>query len=356
MKNNRNSQIVLAVIFLLLIVFYFIPIEIPKTVTAAGKLYSAKEWLLIKGPDGRLMTMLKNNKKGVSESYSVTQFERGDAIEFSISEVIKSGAFISANDTVGIIYSNETEKELIDLKSELAVESALLEVNLSTEKEAIVKSEEQRLEYAKRQLVEQEKLFRRQQALFDKNLISEEEFEVAKGAVELFRINVDIATERLKTVTTGAKEEEIDFIKSKIDGLSNQIEILQRRFSDFVIQSPIDGIVNLNFSSDTLLIISDTTEFIGLFPIHIKELKNISAGQNIEIEIADLSEETSGTIISIDKKLHQVNNNQYFVIAASFIKNEESNLLPGLSVTANISSQPITTKEHINHFFISLTK
>ncbi len=346
-KNSLNKNtITWIVIGVLLALALLIPIELPNTITVKGKIYPAKEWMLVKGPDGELMTSLFNYKKGVSENYGVTQFERGDAVEFSLSDKIYTSAAVMIDDTIGLVYSNTTEKELIDLRADLAVDSALLKVNTSEEKDAIVKSEEQKLEYAKKQLEEQQKLFRRQKSLYEKQLISEEEYEVAESAIELFNINVEIAKERLRTVSTGAKQEEINLVKSRISGLKDKIDILEKKFSGLTIQSPVQGIVNRGFSADTLLTISDTTEYISFIPIKVSDYKFIKPGQKVLFEDMNGDKTIEAEIDSTDKAIKSGLQNQYFVASAVVNKNKSS-LLPGLVLSGEIIGEPIMLRDYL---------
>ena len=349
-RNFLNPNLVtwLIILFVLILAF-IIPIEIPNNISVKGKIYPAKEWILTKGTDGQLVTTLFNYKKGVGENFTVAQFERGDAVEFSFSDQVYSGNSISLNDTIGIIYSNFTEKELIDLRSALAVDSALLRVNMSEQKESVVKSEEQKLEYAKSQLDEQQKIYRRQKSLYEKNLISQEEFEVAESAIELFTINVDIAEERLRTVLTGAKKEEIDLIKSRMRGLSRQIDMLEKKFSEFVIQSPVKGVVSRIFASDTLLTIYDTTDYIAVVPIHINDLKFSQVGQYIEFEDIDKVRMLKAEIVQIDKSVKSSINAQYFLASADF-NGDNKYLLPGLVLKGKLKSEPLILRDLLLDF------
>ena len=109
----------------LLIVVLLLPFQIPYKITVPGKVLPTKEWLVVKGTDGRLMTSLINHKAGVHENYAVRLFERGDAVQFSFNPNIVAGSSVSTNDTIGVIYSNESQKQLINLKN-LQLQSYML--------------------------------------------------------------------------------------------------------------------------------------------------------------------------------------------------------------------------------------
>ena len=89
------------------IVALVMPFKVPYSIKTSGKLVPAKEWILSKGSDGRLIESLFDHQKGVSESFSVTQFDRGDAVQFKLNDDLASNSTIVAGDTVGSIRSSD---------------------------------------------------------------------------------------------------------------------------------------------------------------------------------------------------------------------------------------------------------
>lgn len=340
------------IIFVLLCVVLLLPFKIPYKITVPGKVFPSKEWLVEKGTDGRLMTSLINHRAGIHENYAVRLFERGDAVQFSFNTNIVAGSNITTNDTVGVIYSNESQKKLVNLKADLGSQTALLDVSLTEEKEAVVSAAQQGVVYAERQFVEQQKIYNRQKGLYDKNLISIQEFDLSKGALDLFRINVEIAKERLNSVTTGAKQESIDLIKTKIGGLQKEIVIMEQKFSDYVIQSPIDGMVNRVFSSDTLLIVSDTTEFIVLMAIQWDYKEYVKVDQTVEFDLQDRSS-SSGKIVTLEKSAKLISQNLVSFVTADY-SGDNINFMPGLVIECSIICEDLTPRQHLFRFFESL--
>jgi len=340
------------IIFLLLIVVLLIPIQLPYKITVPGKVLPTKEWLLYKDSEGRLMTSLVNHRAGVHESYSVRSFQRGDAIQFILNPGISAGASVTISDTIGVIYSNETEKQLINLKANLQSQNALLNVNESKEKEALISEAKQGVAFAERQFEEQQKIYLRQKGLFDKELISEQEFDLSKGALDLFRINIEIAKERLNSVTTGEKQEQIDLVKTNINGLQNEISILEQRFSDYVIQSPVNGTVNRVFSSDTLLIVSDTTEYIVYMPIQWNYKEYVKKDQSVEFDLQDRSS-TYGKILAVENSAELIDRNIVSFATATY-SGKNTNFIPGLLLECSIICDELTPRQHLFRFLESL--
>ncbi len=123
------------------------------------------------------------------------------------------GHILNINDTIAVVYSNEIERQIENLKGQIISAKASLSLNLSGEKQAIIEQENKVLEYAIKQADEQKKILDRMKIMFDKGLVSLEEYEIVKGNYDLNNINIAISKARLLTVETGAKQEQIEFIK-----------------------------------------------------------------------------------------------------------------------------------------------
>jgi hypothetical protein len=352
-KLDKPTLTWIIIVFVILVVLV-IPVRIPYKITTPGKVLPSKEWLITKDMEGRLMTSLINNRSGMYESYGVVSFERGDAMNFRMNPGISAGTSVNTTDTIGVLYSNASEKQLMNLKASLESQIAQLEVSRSGEKEAIISEAKQAVLYAERQYLEQEKIYNRQKGLYEKELISEEEFDLSKGALDLFRINVEIAKERLKNVTTGEKPEQIDLVKTNIEGLKDEISILEQRFSDFVIQSPINGTINRVFSRDTLLTISDTTEFIVIMPVQWEYKNYIRKDQIVEFDLKDNST-TTGKVIALEKSAGLLNQDVVTIVTASY-SGDNLNFMPGLFIECSIICDELTIRQHLFRFIKAMLR
>ena len=238
-------KITIATIALIAIIFLFIlPINLPYSIKVPGKVLPQKEWVLSKTDNGMIVTQLINNKTGISEDYFVTQFERGDAVQLKLNSK-KNNFSVSKNDTIGIIHSNEINRELVKLQGTLAETKASLELNLTGNKKSIINAAKEKLAFSKEKSKEQKKILARLKAMFRKNLISKEEYEIAQNESNLNDINISIAQAQLEAVKTGEKPEQVQFINSKILSIENEISVLEKRLNNFVIISPIKSNVKI---------------------------------------------------------------------------------------------------------------
>lgn len=309
----KQNKFIFIVVFLILVIV-FIPIEFPTSLSSKGQLLPYKTWTLAKETSGRLTTSLNDNSTGINNEYSVIQFERGDAVQFKINTELAARNFVSKGDTIGYIISSEIEKDIEKLRGELETARASLKIQTSSEKESIIEAEKQKLVFAQKELDEQSKVYERKRKLFERDLIAQQEFEADEARYELAKINIDIAQERLRTVQSGAKEEEINFAATQINSIENQISVLQRRYESNNIVTPIGGLLKRLFSSDTLLIVNDTSKLVCIIPVKWSEISKIKIDQPVVISSQDVDEEITGKVIFIDNSVSTINNEQYVMV------------------------------------------
>lgn len=349
-SSSKKTYIVYGVIFILIVILYFLPIEIPYSITVTGKVLPSKEWIVSKS-DGILITMLSDNKTGINRNYAVTESVRGDAIQFVVDDDLVSGEPVSLNDTVGAIYSNEVSRMIMELKGELEVAERTLEMYETGEKSGIVEEVESRLAYMKKQAEENKKLADRRKAQLDKNLISEEEYEIYKGAAELSEINVIMTEAQLRTVLTGVKPQEVAYAKAQIHSLKSQLDVLNQRNKNFTLRSQVTGIARRIASGDTLLIISDTSEYVAMMSIPFEDRDLLFRGQDVTISFPSAEVNPQARILRVEHAVYNINGKQVSLAIAVIAKNVKE-LVPGLMVECKIECDPVTPSEYVKRLFL----
>lgn len=344
--------ILVLIAIILLIVFFILPFEIPYSFSVPGKVLAAEEWLIIKGGGGELITLLRNNKTGISKSYSVAEFERGDNAKFFINPNITLGSTISKSDTIGAILSNELELRLTSLRGQLNVSYSLLNQSLSGQKESLIKEAKDNLDFAVRRNELNAKIFSRQQKLFEKEFISEEEFDISKNTLELDEIAVEVAKAQLQTVLTGEKKEQIDLIKSQIIALEKEIGVLEKKSASFNLTSPLNGFVKWIPTGDTLLVISDTSDYIISLPIPFMKKNYVNSKSYVKVIQQIGNEEITATLQRINNSIEYLFSKPV-VLATAIVDGPKKNLLPGLMVECKVECGSITIFEHIKRIFNS---
>ncbi len=343
---SRKSLIIWIVVISVIVLLLVLPIKLNYSLHVKGKILPGKEWIVYKGTDGRLTSLLTNYKTGINQSYDVTLFDRGDAMKFTFNTALHSGSQIEIDDTIAVLYSNEIERQIENLKGLIASAKASLILYATGEKESIIKQEKKNLEYAIRQTDEQKKILDRTEALFNKGLVSQEEYELVKGNYDLNEINIAISKARLEGVETGVKKEQIGLIKSQIIFLEKELDVMQKRFKGFTITSPINGIISRKTNSDTLMIISDVSEFILLNPVKVSDKKYISDSAHVDVFMNQSRQNITANVYEIDNNVKIINGIQVVTITSK-INGNSKDLYPSLMVDCYIHTGSLSPLQYL---------
>jgi hypothetical protein len=180
----------------------------------------------------------------------------------------------------------------------------------------------------KKNAEEQRKILIRQEQLYQKKLISQEEYEISKGTAELNDLQIAIANANLETFRTGQKSEQIDFIRSQIAAFENEIKRLEKRFADFTIVPAINGTISKLSFGDTLLSIQNTDEYFLMIPVNLKNQKYISVSQQVSFYSEINQTDFNGKIISINTSVQYLVGEPVIIVIAS-IENKKQLLNTG---------------------------
>jgi hypothetical protein len=339
-----SSLIILALLFLT----SALPISLTWTVDAPGKILPAREWLLTKHLEGGVLATLSDYLQGSVENYAVLSINRGDAIRFNVISSLRPGDPLSAGDTVVKIYSYELAREFYRLSGELAVAKSSLAAVKSGEKEAITEEAERAVSLAKEKAELQSQIFARQDSLYKRNLISPEEFELARSAAQTTAIEVAIADARLQTVQTGAKPEQIHLIESQIASLEAQMRALSRQIGALTLVSPFSGTFQSSPGTDTMLTVEDTARVI-LMPIPIKHLGQVAPGQLVKVRIPRQRESYKGTVVRVDQRVKIVNGTQV-VMAVATLNGRVNSLPTNLIGIGSIQTDQLSLAQYLRYW------
>jgi len=346
-KFKRFYPVLILSIIILCLIFiglsYF-----TKSVISYGKILSSKDWIILRN-NGQIENILINNLNGTKSNYSISVFERGDAGKFSLLPEITIGKAIKSNDTVGLILSINLEQQIENLKGQIENTKSLLRANLTGEKTSVVSEAQKQIELAQQQADENKSLLSRREELYNKNLIPKEEYELSKNQSELSEINLSILKAHLETVKTGVKPSTANTFKTSINSYQNELAILEKKLSSNNIISPLDGIVRLSNSYDTLLIVSDTTEFITIIPVKLSDL-NLINKKSVKITTQTSSEIILAEIIKIDNSVYSFAGEQYLNCIA-LIKSKDVTIIPGILVSCEIECRDMTLIEKMKKYF-----
>lgn len=354
MVKFKKKEILYSVAILILIIILILPIKITHHINCEAKIKPSREWILRKSADGSLRISDMDHRKNIIHYVSAYQVERGDFLEFRMNKTLANTDIISKNDTVGSVRSIEMEREMARLQGDLTSAESVLQMSKSGKKNAVVKMAEDRVEQARIQLENQNKIVERKKKLYENNLISEEEYEINRNTATIYELELLEARANLVDLQTGSKPEEIALYQNEVLNARTEIQRTRDLMDKFTLRSPMDGYVYKVFSSDTLLIIGDTLS-VAIIPINSHDIANVHIGQNffIDIDLNRTGLRPSGKIININKMTEYLDQKATILVTGLItepIKNVPVNAILGCSV----ETESIILRDYVLNFIKSI--
>lgn len=318
-------------------------------IKTSGKIIPVSDFRIIQDLPNSLILEENHNLKVENNKRSSFNFDRGDVIDFTINKRNILSSNISKNKKLGSINSEKLNQEILQIEADLNRTIAQLLADSTGRKNSIIEKAKNDIKLQETQLYKQNLIVERMGELRKSNLVSEQEYEFAKNELEVRELQVLVSQTNLETVLTGIKPEAVKVFHSQIKSLEKELNLLKNRQKKYEILSPISGIIEFHQHSDTLLTIENRNELAVIFPIAIDKLSKVNINQKVIVSLKNLSQQSDASIVKIDKKIHVINNNQFFIVTARLDKN----IFPsGSIVTCNIQCE----KEQIIKNFITKFK
>lgn len=323
-----------------------LPMTVPYCISVPGKIMPEREWILVRAEDGLLSSSVHNNILDFAESRGNSVAERGDQASFRFHPDMLTREAVTAEDTIGFVYSYEVEYKWAQLKGELETEIAALRLSEAGEKEPLVREARHKLEYAEKQAEQQEREVARLDALAEKEMIPPAEIERARNTLQLFEIQVNAEQAALDALETGSRKEETALARTRIAALEREIYVMEKRMRFSTILTPIPGRLVRFAESDTLAIVQDTSRYIAVFPVKWKDRAMIRPGRRLRLKCEGRNihasgriEHTGGTVVFM--------NGQHLMRVAAVIDEGVGELSPGLVVTCSVACPRVRLHEYL---------
>lgn len=340
-----------------------LPVKFPYSVYGTGKVFAVNEWILGRTQDGRIISTMKNNQYGVITSYGGKEFTQKDVYNFFLNEDFGKNRYVKKGEKIGYLESNELQTQLITLKGQLDVEKALLRVSATGEKDQLVMEAANNLRLAGERLNIQNKLFQRSQKLYEDSLISAQEYELAMNNFQLAQIGVEVADAQLKTISSGEKPEQLNFVRKRISSLESQIANLEERLASLTISAPFSGIlqqsrkdpaVNVEVNNvEPIVDLLDTSSYIVILPIHAKDLVFVKEGQIAELELFSAGCVMTAIVTNIDNGVQIIGGKQAAYVTA-VIDKKCPGVMPGTIAQVIIDTDELTPLQYLGRLTKSL--
>ena len=283
--------------------------EVSSTLDTQGKILPAKQFLIRTNGSGSIESLLVDNIVGQVENYSVFNFQRGDVIDFN--PELKQGT-ISRGDTLVRLLSNRFIESLDQIALEISEIESMLAVSSAGRKPEVEEEMRQRVVYAEQKIATQNDIFERAKLLLEKQIISQQDFEVEKGKLELYKIELSISKQMLASAEAGSKPEQISALRKQLSVARNLSNVLRTKMSRLNIISPINGIPLRYANNDTLVTVNSVEDFVITMPVLYDDLSNVKLHSNIYFKIPGSDSTINAEITGIDKNIFFVSGVKYF--------------------------------------------
>jgi hypothetical protein len=345
--NSRRILVVSTVIaFFVILVIGCIYIKVPYKIRSRALFMPASEFNLVRTLDGNLISSFKDNVRGVVKSYGVTEFQRGDVVQFLLNPKMLSQKYVNAGDTIGWIVSNEEQRNLIQLKGELNIMKAEFDFYTTGQKPEDIETAKEQWELAKEQLDIQKKLLQRSTALFGDSVIPQQDYDIELNKLKVKEIEVGIAEARYMSITTGEKKEQGQLVAARISNLESQIQQVSNRLAYFTFTTPMSGMILLqreNEVGENVIAIGDTSHWVGVIPVQLKEKDFIKLTDTIAYK------EHKGNIVGIDNSVRVLDRKQAFYVTGLWPFKED--ILPGTMAEVDINCPKVSIKDYFIRLF-----
>lgn len=336
-----SRRYILLLVLILGLVVLFLPIKVNYSFEATSLVSPAREWHFKRGQDDSFITEFHDYSCSSIGEIKSFKFERGDVTDIQIKNDMNSGNRVNKGDTIAFIHSHHIENELIRLRNLKLIEQAALKLSLSGEKQSLVKQALEKIEFAKERLDLEERNLKRQETLFEEEVISEVNIESAKNQHKLAQINLEIVKNEYLSLATGQKDEAIKFIQQKIEAYGQEIEALNQLRNSYHIIAPLDGIVRYDQDVSTLISIEDTTKYILRIPVKVRNIQYLNEISAIRFSVPGYMEPYEASFLNLDKNVNFMSNQQ-MVIAKAEINESLNMIVPGMAVKCRVICDEVT--------------
>jgi hypothetical protein len=342
--------IALAVVAVLII----LPIRIPHSVSVSGRLLPEREWVLLRSDGGQIVSVLRNNLSGVVEEYSVTEPERGDAMQFLLASGVSGQRTLEEGDTVGWVLLPELARELTALEGALHVAEAGVGAARSGEKPELVAQARSTLAQAEAAYQEQRHLHVRQEELHKRKIISDEEWETSRDRLAVLQAGIEVARAQLAAVSSGLKTEDVLQRERAVAALENEIAALRRRLSSFIHVAPFSGVMHGSFTLDTLVILQDPTSMLLLLPLPVDDCMRLQTEKDISFHIPRTGLSGKARLLRVDDGVQYVQG-QPVRLGIARILEPEAGLRTGMIASASVSCYAMRAQEYLRRMWTQLS-
>ncbi len=326
MKPKRliAYSIVIAVIVLLAVF-----VQINQTAGGPARLIAAESFVISRIAPSLLETSYY--KGGVLERNSSQIFNIA-AYDYSVTKVIPEvavGDTVEAGDTLLVINSLLSQGLLAEARSDLQKAEAERRLLLSDPKNEEIAQKKSMVKEAEAVYEKARKEFNRTKELYEKQFVSEDEYEKAAASFNVAYSAWDTRKHELELLMAGPRAEEINKIDAEISKLESRVEYLEEQYEASVITCPFSGVLVGSSRERDLLHLARIDTLIVEVKLEEGDLDILNPGNDLELRVnAFPTEPEHGKVIKL--KLSPD------LTAVAAVANRSNRLLPDMNGYAKV--------------------
>ncbi|MFA8300167.1 MAG: hypothetical protein ACEPOV_08400 [Hyphomicrobiales bacterium] len=343
----KKKKVLLLLILLCLLLIFLIPIKLPYSFKATGKIYPIKTWQLLSSEISEFKIKEINYLSGSTRFLSDFKFQENDIVNYNVNSSLKNFKKINCKDTIAI-FSSLNLNQNIDLVSNMIVEEQLLLKSESCgRKDDIINSIKAKKQKANYELILAKKEFDRTSKLHNDNIISQAIYDASFNKLKIAESNLKEVSHLLKSASSGLKDEVINWRKSKIESLEERLSTLCSQRHQYTLTSPFNGIVQFPENSEELITIEDTDSLVLIIPIRYRDNKYVSKGHNVLFSAEGSFQQYKAVILDKDQNVQNINQQQVIFVKA-LILDKCQKIIPNLLVSGKFQCEPVSLFEYLS--------
>ncbi len=308
-RKLSQSQILGLLLVAGLILSLLLPLRLPRSVPAPGRIQAGQEWILYRAADGGILATYRDNVTGRTRHHRALPVDRGDVVEATFTAGRDSEGLVHAGDTLAVLRSNELQRRIAEVKRQLMNARGELRSMQTGAKPPVKEQARYQVARAEARVRLQEGIAARKDSLYQDGLIPAEEAEIARTTLAVARLDARIARAQLEEVMTGAKVAEITRLESLVEGYATELEVLQSRHETQTLTAPFAGRLSPHAGQDTMLMVRDTSRIMTL-GIRWKDRPAVQVGDTVTVRIPGRNSPLIGTLSRIGEYARVINDKQ----------------------------------------------
>ena len=284
MTTRRRKLIIYSgIIALILLLLFLVKWELK--IGGPCEIKALESFTLRSLSDGTVTSELFRGGAEEKKSLNYLKLFTTDFTTLNLVTKVKEGQRVDSGQTVAELTSPSYYSNLLQVKENIrkAVENYNL-LQKGARKESIQQAQD-KVAQIQSELSFKDKELKRYSELFDKKLISNQEWENVQTEHNILANQLRISQNDLKIMKSGSRPEELSMADTEIKRWQERLDFLESQVSDSQIRSLISGTVTSISYDNNLLSISNIDTIRVMIQVSEKDLDVLALGQRVKLKV-----------------------------------------------------------------------